>query len=739
MPSSSSGSLSKIGYSNYWRQLESLRPLPAGMLVYNQSSGIVWANDELPEETRDSAASMLESLLNNPPPKNGEKVNHLSNGSYHVHAVPVRAGSGDLVGLIGLLLPQNSKSLSRNRKNLEQVLCAIAENMARESDLISELDAMATELALRYEELNLLYKAAEEGEIEQSECEQHLSDLVRSCGPHLESSIAAIILPQQKIVTFHTPDTKSPHDVNSLLHMLEREVCPWVTANRRQLVINDNKQSLHAAVVPSLEGKLMACPVLNELGKAYGIIAVTRLGTESAFTTGDRRLLEVLATKAEKVLQLTFDPLTGLMNRSEFMRALERSLTAAHSRGSQYCLLVMEIDHLKIVNDAFGHEAGDTLLSYITGVLRSQFEKDGNVIARIGGDHFAILIPGYSSDEGRRAARRLTKAISSTPFCWRESRRNVTASIGVAAMDRQTQRATTILYAAEIACDVARSFSTDRVAVYDESDPLFLEKREDMRWVSLIQDALARDKFAIYCQKIEGIHGADCGAEFNEVLLRLPDESGGICTPGHFMPAAERYYLMPEIDRWVLRNLLRFLSKAQKETQTRNQLWAVNLSGQTLSDDGFLGFVTDELQTYGIPPQSICFEITETAAVTNIDRAQRLIDSLRAIGCQFSLDDFGTGLSSFGYLKSLQIDHIKVDGSFVRDVLEDKTSEAVVSSIIHLGHVLGVRVTAEWVEDEAVKEKLKALGADFIQGYRVRKPLQIEEWLRISQEGSQDK
>lgn len=303
-------------------------------------------------------------------------------------------------------------------------------------------------------------------------------------------------------------------------------------------------------------------------------------------------------------------------------------------------------------------------------------------------------------------------------------------------MDRHTQRAKTILYTAEIACDVAQSLNPDRIAVYNERDPLFLERREDLRWVGLIQDALLNDDFSIYCQKIESVKEDISGPHFQEILLRLRDDAGGISTPGQFMPAAERFYLMPDIDRWVVKNLFQFLSKVHTETEFRGHLWSINLSGQTLSDDGFLGFVTDELSTNGIPPENICFEITETAAVTNIDRAQRLIDSLRAIGCRFSLDDFGTGLSSFGYLKSLQVDHIKIDGSFVRDVLQNKTSEAVVSSIIHLGHVLGMQVTAEWVEDGVIKQKLNDLGVDFLQGYGVSKPLAIEEWLRNCQIGS---
>ncbi len=736
MTKSASGSLSKIGYSSFWRQLGSLRPSPTGMLVCNESGSVVWANDELPEETRDSAASLLERLLDNGSLENGEKVSHFSNNSYQVHAVPVHAGSGDLVGLIGVVLPPNSKAVSRNAKKLEQILFGIAESVARERDLIGELDAMAEELALRYEELNLLYNVTDDGEVEQSECEQTLNDLVRACGQHLDSSVAAIILPRQSIAVSYAPESESPDSERNSLKILEREVCPWVTANLRQLVFNSKKDSLRATVAPSLEGKLMACPVLNELGNAYGIIAAIRPETEADFTTGDRRLLEVVATKAEKVIQLSYDPLTGLMNRNEFIRNLSGSLAAAHSCGSRYCVLVMEIDHLKIVNDAFGHEAGDALISYVTDVLRRQIDIGKNVVSRIGGGHFAISILGSTSSEGQHLAGNLAKAIASTPFCWRESRRNITVSTGIAVMDRHTQRAKTILYTAEIACDVAQSLNPDRIAVYNERDPLFLERREDLRWVGLIQDALLNDDFSIYCQKIESVKEDISGPHFQEILLRLRDDAGGISTPGQFMPAAERFYLMPDIDRWVVKNLFQFLSKVHTETEFRGHLWSINLSGQTLSDDGFLGFVTDELSTNGIPPENICFEITETAAVTNIDRAQRLIDSLRAIGCRFSLDDFGTGLSSFGYLKSLQVDHIKIDGSFVRDVLQNKTSEAVVSSIIHLGHVLGMQVTAEWVEDGVIKQKLNDLGVDFLQGYGVSKPLAIEEWLRNCQIGS---
>jgi diguanylate cyclase (GGDEF)-like protein len=734
MTTSASGSLDKIGYSSYWSQLGCLRPSPRGMLVVNEAGEIVWTNDELSEETRRSAASLLGGFLGDTPDKNGNKVRCVSKDSCHIHAVPVCGGSGDALGLIGIVLPAKSKGKRRNSSKLEPLLCTIAESVARESDLIAELDAMANELALRYEELNLFYSVAEKEEAEQSECERTLRELVGSCGSHLEATVAAVILPQQNIVISDSPKSDACENSSHLLQLLEREVCPWVAANRRQLVINDTEESMHATAAPSLKGKLMACPVLNELGSACGIIAVVRLDSSHDFTTGDRRLLEVVATRAEKILQLSFDALTGLMNRSEFIRTLDRAMAAAHSRGSQFCLLVMEIDHLRVVNEAFGHQAGDALLIYVAGVLRERFGADGNIVARIGGAHFAILIPKSTSDDGNAVAMNLAKAVASRPFCWRESRRNITISIGLAGMDCRTERAKPVLYAAEIACEVAGGLGTNRISVYKESDPLFLEKREDMRWVGLIQSALANDRFALYCQNIEPVDGAAPDSVSGEILLRLRNDSGDVCAPGQFMPAAERFYLMPEIDRWVVTSLFKLLSKSQDAIRARRQLWSINLSGQTLSDDGFLGFVTQELQTYGIPPEQICFEITETAAVTHLDRAQRLIHSLRAIGCRFSLDDFGTGLSSFGYLKSLPLDYIKIDGSFVRDILRDNTSEAVVSSIVHLGRKLGIQVTAEWVEGDAVKEKVASLGVDFVQGSAVGGPFALDEWVRARQD-----
>lgn len=730
MTSAAPGLLSKIGYSSYWQQLLSLDPSPAGMLVCNGSGTLVWSSDELPRDARDSAASVLAELIGQQHAGRARKLRHPINGSYEIQAAPVEGNSGNFIGVVGLVLSRQKGSESPGDKVLDSILSGIAENVAREGDLLSELDAMATELALRYEELNLLYNIADDSEAEQSECAHALSELIRACGPHLDSNIAAIILPQQNVVLYHAPETESPGNVAEALASLERELCPWAIANRRPLVFNQKEETLRATIAPGVDGKLMACPVYNELGAACGIVAVIRPEIEADFTTGDRRLLEVVATKAEKLLQLSYDPLTGLMNRNEFLRNLDKSVSTARSRDLNFCLLVMEIDHLKVINDAFGHEAGDALISYVTGALRMLLEADKNVISRIGGDHFAALLPNCSLQEGQRLARRLAKAIGSAPFCWRESRRNITVSIGLAVMSKETQRAKAILYAAEIACDVARGFSTDRIAVYNEGDPLFLEKREDMRWVGLIQDALLNDRFSIYCQKIASVAESEPGTVFHEVLLRLRDPSGKISTPGHFMPAAERFYLMPEIDRWVVRSLFQFLSEARKEIDLDGHVWAINLSGQTLSDDGFLGFVTDELGTYAIPPKCICFEITETAAVTNIDRAQRLIDSLRAIGCLFSLDDFGTGLSSFGYLKSLRIDHLKIDGCFVQDVLENKTSEAVVSSIIHLGHVLGIEVTAEWVENGDIGRKVRELGVDHLQGFDVDRPQSIEDWLQ---------
>lgn len=725
-----SEALSKVAYSSYWRQLSSVRPPPVGMLICDASGRVVWSNTEMQADARNSAALLLERALEGACLRNLASVNQINGGNYLVRTAPVCTGAGDLVGLIGVVLSFRPATEAPRADELDQILGGIAESVAREGDLIRELNAMATELAFRYEELNLLYNIADDKEIEQSECERTLRELLRACGSHLESDVAAIILPQQNILSYYTSDPGLLDESRSPIQILSNEVYPWIVANRRQLVFNKSDEPLCVKVCPGLAGKLMACPVLNELGNAYGIIAVLRPDTAPDFTTSDRRLLEVVATKAEKVLQLSFDALTGLMNRNEFLRILDKSLATAHSRGSQYCLLVVEIDHLKIINDAFGHEAGDALLRYVAGVFRAQFDQDKSVISRIGGDHFAVLMPSRSLADGRGVAKTLAKVIGSTPFSWRESRRNITVSIGLAAMDRRVQRAKTALYAAEIACDAARELNTDRVAIYNEDDPVFLEKREDIRWIGQIQDALASDRFTLYCQKIECVSKASPNIVYHEILLRLKDGSENLFSPAQFLPAAERYYLMPQIDRWVLRTLFKSLSSMNGRYVQDAHLWSVNLSGQTLSDDGFLHFVTDQLSTYGISPTSICFEITETAAVANIDRAQRLIDGLRSFGCWFSLDDFGTGLSSFGYLKSLQIDHLKIDGSFIRDILQNKTSEAVVSSIIHLGHVLGVKVIAEWVEDSSIRETLERLGIDFVQGFGVGRPLAIEEWFR---------
>lgn len=424
--------------------------------------------------------------------------------------------------------------------------------------------------------------------------------------------------------------------------------------------------------------------------------------------------------------QANHDALTGLVNRREFERRTERLLTTIHDeKDKQHALCFMDLDQFKVVNDNCGHSAGDEMLRQISKILQSVV-RHRDTLARLGGDEFGVLMEYCSLDDAHRVASSLQKAIQDFIFLWEEHTFKIGVSIGLVPITSTTPSLNELLKEADAACYLAKDKGRNRIHVYHTDDTEIAKRHGEMQWVERLYHALDNDHFCLYAQSIVPL-SKESKCHY-EILIRMTDKQGGIVPPDAFLPAAERYNLIPRIDLWVIEKTLKLLSE-NKPFHNKINFCSINLSGASLNDSNTLDMIFSLLKQHDVNSEKICFEITETAAILNLNNASKFISTLKESGCHFALDDFGSGLSSFAYLKNLPVDYLKIDGIFVKDIADDPIDHAMVKSINEIGQVMGMKTIAEFVENDVIKGMLKEIGVDYAQGYGIEKPRPFEELL----------
>jgi diguanylate cyclase (GGDEF)-like protein/PAS domain S-box-containing protein len=453
-----------------------------------------------------------------------------------------------------------------------------------------------------------------------------------------------------------------------------------------------------------------ASPIRNDKGDVSGGVLVFHDVSEA------RELNRRLSYHA------SHDILTGLVNRREFENRLERALKSARAGETSYTLCYLDLDQFKIVNDSCGHSAGDALLSQLGALLKSKI-RWRDTLARLGGDEFGLLLESCNIDEAMRTADSLREAIREHKFTWDERSFALGVSIGVVPITAESEDVAALLSAADSACQAAKEAGRNRIYSYQENDIDLMRRRREMQWAARINNALEENRFELFRQTIQPLQTNDEGAHY-ELLLRMRDENGKLVSPELFISAAERYGITPSIDRWVVNQAFRWLVSEADERE-RLSLCSINLSGQSLTDDDFLPYVIHQFQHSGLDASKICFEITETAAIASYAQASRFINALKELGCRFALDDFGTGLSSFGYLKHFPVDFLKIDGSFVKEILHDPIDREMVRSINEIGHLTGKKTIAEFAENKEIITMLRGIGVDYAQGYGVDEPKRV--------------
>lgn len=430
-------------------------------------------------------------------------------------------------------------------------------------------------------------------------------------------------------------------------------------------------------------------------------------------------LTRIRGLEKQMVYLTSHDTLTGLINRQEFEIYLEAALESSRDLGLAHTLLQMNVLELKLINDYFGLIAGDELLRRVGDHLRRQVGEMG-ILGRLGGDDFGLLLENRDHARAQRIAEALQRSFRSFRFSWGGQDFDIGLAIGMVPFRPASDSALQLLKNSDAACYLARQ-SRNRIHTFAPSDTALAERHGPLHWVHRIRRALAEDRFSIFLQEIRPLAQQRRSHRFFEALVRMIDDEGKIVAPGQFIPVAEDHDLAPLVDRWVVRRTLRMLAQNECSLLSGASV-SINLSGRSLGDEAFLEEVSDYIDASGVDTRRIFFEITETAAVANLGHALRFINALKKKGCRFVLDDFGSGLSSFAYLKNLPVDMLKIDGEFVRNMEIDPIREAMVAAINQVGQVMGLETIAEWVESEATYERLEQMGVDFVQGYLIHRP-----------------
>ncbi|WP_317205341.1 EAL domain-containing protein [Janthinobacterium sp.] len=457
-----------------------------------------------------------------------------------------------------------------------------------------------------------------------------------------------------------------------------------------------------------------AAPIWSADGEILGAVVVFR------DVSHERKLNQQLSWQA------THDNLTGLINRREFELQIAAALRSSKQEGHVHALLYLDLDQFKIVNDTCGHGAGDVLLQLLAKMLQRAM-RDSDILARLGGDELGVLLPHCPPDQALLIAEQIRQSIRDYHFSWGARNFELAASVGLVEINQDSKSMTELLIAADQACYLAKEQGRNRIHVYRESDVMLARRQGEMLWVARLNEAFETQAFRLYAMPIVDL-GARAEAH-DEVLIRILNAKGDLILPEAFIPAAERYDLMAAIDRWVIQAVCRHIRSVRDslapldallEGQRRAPaLFSINLSGVSLADPGLHDYITAQFVEHAIAPEQICFEITETVLIANLPKAQVFMQRMKQLGCRFSLDDFGSGFSSFGYLKALPVDYLKIDGVFVRGIAHNAINRAMVKAINEVGHVMGLKTVAEYVEDEATLSVVRELGIDYAQGYAV--------------------
>ena len=701
--------------------LHSLVPRAQCFCFYDADRQCIWSSDGADDYEIDNFVTDLPD----------EVIQEAANDAGHIRRT-LTSGRTLLVldvgdehdGRLGLLVAVFSrnagKSSAFNPKMLARILRPAVDLIGESLTVGRQLEDAARRTEEAEKELKLVYEVDEKIH-GTSRSHAGLAQLVGQSGRFLGIAYSVLLIPGKRIRVSATHSSWKNVNRKVLDRYLIDHMMPKLEGKRWPAVFE----------IPGIEGddstpehgfQTLLSPLLDRHGNLEGVMAQLGRVNAGEFNKTERRFMSHIVRKIEYVIEQSFDAMTGLMNRSGFEAQLQESSKALSDSEDVHQLLYFDLDNLQLVN-----EAGDEVIVRFARLLEEDLSRRA-VVSRLTGDDFCILLTHADCRSAMDLAQIIRKNGQSLRYLEGDKSLQITMSIGIAEFSSRTTDVGRALTTARMACEAAKEHGRDRIEVYDDQNLSIIRRHDDMQLVSQIQQALDGDEFELMAQPIVSLKDDDARPRF-EILLRMRDNDGETIPTSAFFSAAERYKLMPQIDRWVTSSTLARLAENSKIVGERDAIFSNNLSGQSLSDDDILEFIDEELNENGLPPKALCFEITESAAVSNLKKAQSFIDSLRERGCSISLDDFGAGLSSFAYLKNFKVDSLKIDGSFIRDITDNRISESMVAAITQVAKVMELETVAEYVESEATWELIAELGVDFAQGHAVGRPIPLAEVL----------
>ncbi len=706
--------------------LQSLVPRAQCFCFYGLDRSCIWSSDGADDyEVNEFIAELHADVLLGDHAESGFVRRTLQSGRTLL-VLPVPVDEAEVLGFLAVVFSRNAgKSSWFNPNLLSDILAPAVAVIAEGLSVDQELQEALVQARDVEKELKLVYEVDEKIH-GQSRSHAGLAQLVGQSGRFLGIAYSVLLMPAKRIRISATHSSWKGVNRRALDRYLIDHMLPRLESRRSPAVFE----------IPEVEGgesvadmgyQTLLCPVMDQQGNVEGMLALLSRVSGEPFTTAHRRFMSHIVRKVEYVIEKSFDAMTGLMNRAGFEAQLHEAWKSLESADDAHQVIYFDLDNLQLVNDTFGRRAGDEVIMRFARMLDNDLPRSA-VLSRLTGDDFCILLTHADGDAGLELAQKVREKGQSLRYLEGDKSLQITISIGVSEFNRRSGDEGASLTAARMACEAAKDHGRDRIEVYDDQNQSIMRRHDDMQLVAQIQQTLDADGFALMAQPISSLTGGSDVPRY-EILLRMKDDAGSAVPRPAFFSAAERYQLMPQVDRWVVSKTIASLAEHPEVIRDAGAVFSVNLSGQSLSDDDILEFIEQEIEEAGLPATSLGFEVTESAAVSNLTKAQEFITALRERGCSIALDDFGAGLSSFAYLKNFAVDILKIDGGFIRDISENRISESMVAAITQVAKVMELETVAEYVENEKTRKLVAGLGVHYAQGHAIGKPLPLEDVL----------
>lgn len=702
----------------YGQLLKMLLPRALNIAIYDRNGEMLWTvdgyeSDALRQLIEDEVANNLIARTDSSHPQGAM---HGLDGE-NAYVFPLLSHD-QLQGVAVVVCGDRNGLSARSLESTHGLLRPALDVLTRELTNQYSLEALQKDLRTRDGDLALLMGDGEGATPLQSADDFNV--LVQNAIRHLQCPLGALLIPDKNIAMYRTGEGVAPANGADVLNRTHRHLLALTQVQRHSVVLN---KPITAGPMANLQYKVLACPVYYGTHHVAGVLAIFKPNTQADFSLREIRIVELLARRVTHVLQNFYDHSTGLLTRP----ALEKRALAALDKGKKdqvHFVIYVDIDRLHVINETLGMHVGDEVIARIGDVIRTNI-KPSMAASRISGDRFALFIPNSDGQTVRQLADTLCQCVAQIDYHVGSKKVDMSISLGVAPMQATEHPLSHALASAEAACKAAKDRGRGRVEVYQDADHSIIRRVEDVMLIGALREALEHDRFRMDAQPVVEMQPGD-GRQRFELLIRMVDPTGELIPPSKFLLAAERYQLAPAIDRWVVNYVLELLSAAAPRLLSIGAQFAVNISGQSLGDDEFRIYLEDQLRQFSLSPSLLSFEVTETAAVTNIVRAETLIRKLRKLGHEVALDDFGRGLSSLTYLKSLPVNCVKIDGDLIRDVTHNPRSQAMVSAVVQLARAMKLQTTAECIESDEIYQIIAGLGVDFAQGFAIGRPRPLE-------------